>query len=54
MMPWEVGKVLLQIQWVPREPEGKEMDGERLVEEDEVCTHVFGSSGSDFLMRRSS
>jgi hypothetical protein len=39
-MPWEVGKVLLQIQWIPRDTESLESDGGRDVEEDEVCIYL--------------
>lgn len=32
-MPWEVGKVLLQIQWIPKEPEQD-------IEEDETVQYA--------------
>lgn len=37
VMPWEVGKLLLQIQWVPRESEELQAEVGRVSEEDEVC-----------------
>ena len=40
VMPWEVGKILLQIQWVPRDSVGLEREGDYCVEEDEVSTYV--------------
>ncbi|KAF8521480.1 mitochondrial carrier domain-containing protein [Gautieria morchelliformis] len=36
VMPWAVGKILLQIQWIPRDAESLESDGGRVVEEDEL------------------
>lgn len=49
VMPWEVGKVLLQIQWIPRDAEGSETEGSRVVEEDEVCTCVDRRSSSGLM-----
>lgn len=34
VMPWEVGKLLLQVQWVPRDA-GEEMDVDDLDDEEE-------------------
>ena len=39
-MPWEVGKILLQIQWIPKDPEGE-------VEEDETVQYADQESVSD-------
>lgn len=39
-MPWEVGKILLQVQWIPKDPEGK-------VEEDETEQYADQESVSD-------
>jgi fusion and transport protein UGO1 len=39
-MPWEVGKMLLQVQWVPRdagEPEPLVLDVVKNVDDDAVC-----------------
>ena len=39
VMPWEVGKILLQIQWVPRDTVSLETEDGCVVEE-EVCTYL--------------
>ncbi|KAF8585552.1 mitochondrial carrier [Ramaria rubella] len=46
VMPWEVGKVLLQIQWVPRESEVLEGGGSA-IEEDEVYCPFHHDESSD-------
>lgn len=39
-LPWEVGKTLLQVQWVPRDTQSTDTqlpeDGEQLAEDDSV------------------
>jgi hypothetical protein len=41
-MPWEVGKLLLQVQWVPRdageEVLGEDQEEEKDLRDDAVCT----------------
>jgi fusion and transport protein UGO1 len=38
VMPWEVGRLLLQVQWVPRDAGEPELNAETAEEEDdEVC-----------------
>lgn len=40
-LPWEVGKTLLQVQWVPRDSQSPEIhvvvEGEEPVDDDSVC-----------------
>jgi len=45
VMPWEVGKLLLQVQWVPRDA-GEELldedqEGEKESRDDAVCTLIY-------------
>jgi fusion and transport protein UGO1 len=45
-MPWEVGKTLLQVQWVPRDARDLELNAELEEEDGEVFSF---SSASNFL-----
>lgn len=49
VMPWEVGKILLQIQWVPRDSAYLETEGGHVVEEDEVLI-LSGFSGTSIFL----
>ena len=48
VMPWEVGKLLLQVQWVPRDAgeevldEDREGEGDKAPRDDAVCTFIQG------------
>jgi fusion and transport protein UGO1 len=53
VMPWEVGKLLLQVQWVPRDAGEEVLDedqeGKKDSRDDAVCTVLYTARGNNNL-----
>ncbi len=48
-MPWEVGKMLLQVQWIPREAHDYDLDADTEDDDDAVSSFSWSEFKCSFI-----